>query len=516
MASLSKSQREFAERAYAAAYEAGLSGPQADLSVAQAVHETAWGSKPSGVNNFHGIKGPGSKVATHEIVGGKRVNIRDSFRNFPSMAGSFKAWGGLMGRRFKDVLDAPTVSEAVKGLRAGQIGGYATDPKYDSKVNSIARSISGLSPFSTASLPSIDRIATPVENPRSFAAPVDLVERSTLAPVEQTAFGQGGLLSPPDMSMVSSAQASPASMARVDPARFGSTTPATTSANTLRDQLQAQAASLPSQPGLSQPAYSQRAASLMPSRPAVSVPALASPATPYSPTPASYQQPAFSAAQPKIDAFGQPPAPGLQPAAPSQYTQTAAISAPRTIGTPSQIAAPVEDEVIDAPAANPALDQFPDKPSMGLFGGLLGQQSKQGLLGSLLGGVVGSAALGPLGGIAGGLLGRAAANKFGGGLLGSYNGPTQDIGSGMQAISSVMGGGLAPGSTASASNGQTVTSLPGGGYQRTSKKYGWTEITTADGRTTRAKSTRGAGGDYGGIRSEKARDAIDKGTAGLF
>lgn len=510
MASLSKSQREFAERAYAAAYEAGLSGPAADLSVAQAAHETAWGSKPSGVNNFHGIKGPGKSVKTHEIVGGKRVNIKDSFRNFPSMAGSFKAWGGLMGRRFKDVLDAPTVSEAVKGLRAGQIGGYATDPKYDSKVNSIARSISGLSPFSTASLPSIDRIATPVENPRSFAAPVGTVQRSTLAPVEQTAFGKGGLLSPPDMSLVSSAQASPASMARVDPARFGSATPATTSANTLRDQLQAQAASLPSQPNLSQPAYAQRAA--------VSVPALQSAPSPFSATPASYQSPAFSAAQPKIDAFGQPPAPGLQPAAPSQYAQIEvpgrAISSPRVSSVPAQIEAPAANP---APAPNPALDMFPDKPSTSLLGGLLSPaQGAPGVVGSLIGGALGTAALGPMGGLVGGLLGKSMANKFGGGLLGSYNGPTQDIGSGMQAISSVMGGGLAPGSTASASNGQTVTSLPGGGYQRTSKKYGWTEITTADGRTTRAKSTRGAGGDYGGIRSEKARDAIDKGIGGLF
>ncbi len=100
---------------------------------------------------------------------------------------------------------------------------------------------------------------------------------------------------------------------------------------------------------------------------------------------------------------------------------------------------------------------------------------------------------------------------FGGGLLGSYKGPTQDIGSGMQAVSSVMGGGMAPGSTAtSRSNGQTVTSLPGGGYQRTSNKYGWTEITTADGRTTRAKSTRGAGGNYGGVQSGSVRDAMDK------
>lgn len=369
----------------------------------------------------------------------------------------------------------------------------------------------------------------PEARPQAVANVVAPTQRPS--PVEQTAFNPGGVLSPAKVDMsqlspVSSAQAAPAqaapapsmaqspaavsqSLSMPDASRFGPATANINEANALRDALQAQAQ------GLTATAPNARVAAAQPASVASYAPT--APAS-FQATPASYQSPAFSTAQPKIDAFGQPPAPGLQQVAQTAPAQAPALAAPtRTISNPTVASVP-EQPTIEAPApVDPALDMFPDKPSTSLFGGLLSPaQGAPGVVGGLLGTALGTAALGPLGGIAGGLLGKSMANKFGGGLLGSYNGPTNNIGSGMQAISSVMGGGLAPGSTASASNGQTVTSLPGGGYQRTSKKYGWTEITTADGRTTRAKSTRGAGGDYGGIRSEKARDAIDKGTGGLF
>lgn len=136
---LSATQRDFVASAYAAARAAGLSGVQADLAVSQAIHESAWGTRPSGTNNVHGIKGKGKSVQTHEVVGGKRVNQRASFRNFGSLTDSFRAWKGLMERRFSKVMNAPTLAEAVKGLRAGKPGGYATDPNYDSKVKATAR-----------------------------------------------------------------------------------------------------------------------------------------------------------------------------------------------------------------------------------------------------------------------------------------------------------------------------------------------------------------------------------------
>ena len=132
--SLTQDQKTFVTKAYQAASLAGLSGVQADLAVSQAIHESAWGTKPSGVNNYHGIKGKGSKVKTHEIEAGKRKNITASFRNFGDMAGSFRAWAGLMRDKFSGVMSAKTLPEAVKALRAGKPGGYATDPDYNQKV----------------------------------------------------------------------------------------------------------------------------------------------------------------------------------------------------------------------------------------------------------------------------------------------------------------------------------------------------------------------------------------------
>jgi hypothetical protein len=138
---LSATQRDFVASAYAAARAAGLSGVQADLAVSQAIHESAWGTRPSGTNNVHGIKGKGTSVQTHEIEGGKRVNQRASFRNFGSMTESFRAWKGLMERKFSAVMNADTLPEAVKALKAGKQGGYATDPKYDNKVKAIANTV---------------------------------------------------------------------------------------------------------------------------------------------------------------------------------------------------------------------------------------------------------------------------------------------------------------------------------------------------------------------------------------
>jgi hypothetical protein len=138
---LSATQRDFVASAYAAARAAGLSGVQADLAVSQAIHESAWGTRPSGTNNVHGIKGKGSSVQTHEIEGGRRVNQRASFRNFGSMTESFRAWKGLMERKFSAVMNANTLPEAVKALKAGKQGGYATDPHYDNKVKAIANTV---------------------------------------------------------------------------------------------------------------------------------------------------------------------------------------------------------------------------------------------------------------------------------------------------------------------------------------------------------------------------------------
>ena len=142
--SLTQNQKTFVTKAYQAASLAGLSGVQADLAVSQAIHESAWGTRPSGTNNYHGIKGKGSKVKTHEIKGGRRKNITASFRNFNSMADSFKAWADVVGKKFSGVISATNLKDAVKALRAGKPGGYATDPQYNQKITSTASRIANV------------------------------------------------------------------------------------------------------------------------------------------------------------------------------------------------------------------------------------------------------------------------------------------------------------------------------------------------------------------------------------
>ena len=500
------------------------------LSISSGYRSPAYNARVGGARRSQHIQG---KAVDIDTSGMTRAEVKSLISEASRL--------GFTGIGVYDTASNQSIHLDVAGRRAwGPSYGAASVPGWAKDVIGahLENKFQGTAPAPMVA--KVERQALPAVGPVPEARPQTVANVVTPsqrpAPVQQTAFNPGGVLSPAKVDMsqlspVSSAQAAPAqaspapSMARnpaaavrsmptPDVSRFGTTAPNINEANQLRSALEAQAANLATTAPNARVAAAQPAsvASYAPTAPAS-----------FQATPASYQSPAFSTAQPKVDAFGQPPAPGLQPAAPSQFTkapaqtQAPALTAPtRTINNPTGASVP-EQPTIEAPAPDPALDYFPDKPSTSLFGGLLSPaQGVPGVVGGVLGSALGTAALGPLGGIVGGLLGKSMANKFGGGLLGSYNGPTNNIGSGMQAVSSVMGGGLAPGSTASASNGQTVTSLPGGGYQRTSKKYGWTEITTADGRTSRAKSTRGAGGNYGGVKSEKARDAIDKGTGGLF
>ena len=151
MARLSESQKQTVREMYEAAAAAGLSGPQADLAVIQAIHETGWGRSPSGRNNYHGIKdfsGQGTKRTTWEVENGRRVTRREPFANFDSKVGSFAGWKGLMERVYPGVMDANTLDEAVLGLNIGVRGkpSYATDPRYNEKVRAIGGLIADYRP----------------------------------------------------------------------------------------------------------------------------------------------------------------------------------------------------------------------------------------------------------------------------------------------------------------------------------------------------------------------------------
>ncbi len=129
------SREQAVKDAYGAAYGAGLSGIAADMSVAQAMHESAWGQKPAGTSNLHGIKSKtGTPVQTHEYIGGKRVNMSQKFANFANPEESFSGWRDLMERNYPGVLAATTEDEAINALDQGRLGAYATDPKYKDKI----------------------------------------------------------------------------------------------------------------------------------------------------------------------------------------------------------------------------------------------------------------------------------------------------------------------------------------------------------------------------------------------
>jgi flagellar rod assembly protein/muramidase FlgJ len=112
------------------------------IVIAQAALETGWGTSVKG-NNLFGIKSHGKQdglmVQTHEVVDGKRIKVRDNFRQYDSYDDSIADYGSFLqqNKRYKPMLQAATLREQVEALGKS---GYATDPKYADKVMAIAKS----------------------------------------------------------------------------------------------------------------------------------------------------------------------------------------------------------------------------------------------------------------------------------------------------------------------------------------------------------------------------------------
>lgn len=126
---------------YEAAKNVGDKFPE--LTVAQAALETGWFKKESGKNNFFGQKASksqeGSSVATHEVINGERIAVQDRFRDYDSIENA------LLDRKDKwmsKYANASTPQEAISKIwrydnKKKQGVGYATDPEYGKKVNTI-------------------------------------------------------------------------------------------------------------------------------------------------------------------------------------------------------------------------------------------------------------------------------------------------------------------------------------------------------------------------------------------
>ena len=112
------------------------------IVIAQAALETGWGTRVKR-NNLFGIKSHGKAdglmVQTHEVVDGKRIKVRDSFRQYDSYDESIADYGSYLqqNKRYKPMLQAATLQEQVEALGKS---GYATDPEYADKVMAIAKS----------------------------------------------------------------------------------------------------------------------------------------------------------------------------------------------------------------------------------------------------------------------------------------------------------------------------------------------------------------------------------------
>ena len=89
------------------------------------------------------VRTPANKISpsaqTREVVDGKRIKVRDSFRQYDSYDESIADYGYFLqqNKRYKPMLQAATLREQVEALGKS---GYATDPKNADKVIAIAKS----------------------------------------------------------------------------------------------------------------------------------------------------------------------------------------------------------------------------------------------------------------------------------------------------------------------------------------------------------------------------------------
>jgi len=148
------SPEEFVQQLWPCAEEAGKAlGVDPKHLLAQAALETGWGkSLPCDVDgttsfNFFGIKagsswqGDSVSVKTLEFEGGVPIPKQAKFRSYDSAADSFRDYVEVVRNnpRYADALN--TGSDAKAFANALQRGGYATDPRYAMKIETIVQNL---------------------------------------------------------------------------------------------------------------------------------------------------------------------------------------------------------------------------------------------------------------------------------------------------------------------------------------------------------------------------------------
>lgn len=122
------------------------------LLLAQAALETGWGKRSirnadgTDSHNLFGIKagkawsGKTTDITTTEFVDGKAQKRDETFRSYDSYAEAFSDYANLIKRRYGNALGLGGDAEGFG--RALQSGGYATDPRYASKIAKVAERVS--------------------------------------------------------------------------------------------------------------------------------------------------------------------------------------------------------------------------------------------------------------------------------------------------------------------------------------------------------------------------------------
>jgi flagellum-specific peptidoglycan hydrolase FlgJ len=129
-----------------------VTGVPASVTLAQAILESGWGksSLAKEGNNFFGIKGQGLagsiNLPTKEYVNGQYVTVNAPFRKYNSAEESFTDHGRffLENRRYANAMQH--ADNAQQFAREIAKAGYATDPNYANKLNSLIKEY-GLSRF---------------------------------------------------------------------------------------------------------------------------------------------------------------------------------------------------------------------------------------------------------------------------------------------------------------------------------------------------------------------------------
>lgn len=120
-----------------------------------------------------GIKGDGIVLDTTEYISGEYVNIKDSFKYYPSLTASVQGLYELMQWEHYD--RATSCTDYEEECRMIQACGYATDPDYADKLISIVNSYQ---------LTMFNNISEPVEEPEEPDEPIEETEQPFIYTVQ--------------------------------------------------------------------------------------------------------------------------------------------------------------------------------------------------------------------------------------------------------------------------------------------------------------------------------------------